>query len=706
MPHVDKKKSNEYIRQWQANKRAADRDIGDSFPNGFYKAGKFKGCPRPQSPQRRKKVAECPMKFMETYAKPDLVSSGKWIDFTEGQIREIEIAKQAILHGGQYAFAAPRGDGKTTRIEWLTLWAVLNGYHQCVVPVGADKGAADDILENLKFELLTNDLLAADYPEVCIPARVADGRAQRARTLSIDGKSVRFVWGKDKVVFPTIPGSPSSGAIIVPRGLTGRLRGMKVKIEGVGDVRPSLFLLDDPQTDESAKSPTQCDVRESLVLGAVLGSGGGKDRVAAFMPCTIIHPDDLAARFLDREAKPEWHGTTRSLVKTFPTIIEQAWEKSPGLMPDIWKEYQNIRNDDFRLDMIIPKNANAFYREHQDQLEAGAEVDNPQRILPGDVSPLQTAMNYYFDRGREVFFAEYQNTPESLSSVEVKVTPEIVASRVNGFAHREVPSDAAFLVSMADINYVGLNYVVTAFTNDLTGYIVDYGKHPDGFRRLVTKGMSEHEKNQAIATGIKRLWEILAGREYLQHGERRSIDVMLYDANYWTHTVLMAIRSMGCPRIVMADRGTESKKYRPAREERMFGTPKYETHVEKASLTGVLQVRHNADYWRMFAQKAFLVEPGIPGSLSIYGDDPQDHTRLAEEVCGEILRRYVPGDPDLYAWDRKPGVYNDLLDAVVGCYPAAVNLGATPPGQEQPTHKRRRRRTRRVGTAPTMRTRY
>jgi len=701
MPHKDKAASNEYVRKWTAQKRAAEREIKLAFENGFYARGPHKGCPKPRNKRRRDICAEDPVKFMQTYG-----AHSFYLDFTPGQLEEVRIAEAVIRHGGSYAFAAPRGDGKTTRIEWLTIWAVVNGYHRCVVPVGADAGAAEQIMDNIKFELLTNDLLAEDYPEICVPARLADDSPQRAKTLTLNGESIRFQWGTDSIVLPSIPGSKSRGSVIIPRGLTGRLRGMKFKIEGVGDIRPTLFLLDDPQNDISARSPSQCKHREKLVLGAVLGSGGPTDAISAFMPCTIIEEGDLAARFLDRESKPEWHGTTRAMVVQFPDSIRKTWEKSPDMLPKVWREYDEMRKDEFRAGEIIPVKANRFYKKNIVALEEGSEVDNPQRIHPACITALQTAMNLYFDRGREVFFAEYQNSPESISAMEINISPSIVASRVNGFQMYEVPADAAFLVSMADVNYVGLNYAVIAFTNDLTAYIVDYGKYPEGFRRLVTKGATEHEANRKVADGVKKLHDMLSERMYLQNNEPRAIDLQLFDANFWTKTIHAAIRSIRRPRQVMADRGTESKKYYPARTAIAVGKAKHQCHIEKATLSGVNQVRHNADYWRMYAQKALMVEPGIPGSLSFYGNAASTHSRISEEICAEILRRYVPGEPELYAWGRVPNQANDLLDAVVGCYRAAVILGATPPGQEVAQKRKKRRRSNRVGSSTNIRRKY
>jgi hypothetical protein len=56
--------------------------------------------------------------------------------------------------------------------------------------------------------------------------------------------------------------SLASGAIIKVAGITGRIRGLKYKRSDGRTVRPSLVVLDDPQTDESARSLRQCATRE------------------------------------------------------------------------------------------------------------------------------------------------------------------------------------------------------------------------------------------------------------------------------------------------------------------------------------------------------------------------------------------------------------------------------------------------------------
>lgn len=99
-----------------------------------------------------------------------------------------------------------------------------------------------------------------------------------------------------------------TGAIIKVAGITGRIRGMKYKRADGRAVRPSLVILDDPQTDESARSASQCAERERILAGAVLGLARPGRKISGIMPCTVIRPDDIADRILNRDKHPQWQG--------------------------------------------------------------------------------------------------------------------------------------------------------------------------------------------------------------------------------------------------------------------------------------------------------------------------------------------------------------------------------------------------------------
>src|SRR3972149_6337747 len=74
-------------------------------------------------------------------------------------------------------------------------------------------------------ELLHNDLLADDWPEVCTPIRKMEGIANRCAGQTFQGQSTAMVWSKRKIVLPTIAGSTCSSAIVVCGGLLEAVRG-------------------------------------------------------------------------------------------------------------------------------------------------------------------------------------------------------------------------------------------------------------------------------------------------------------------------------------------------------------------------------------------------------------------------------------------------------------------------------------------------
>ena len=236
------------------------------------------------------------------------------LQWSADHLKVIAKIEQAVLDGGLFAMAMPRGSGKTSICEIACLWAMLFGHRGFVALIGSDEEHAADMLDSIKAELENSDLLAADFPKVCHPIRSLEGITQRATGQLYQGKQTHIGWTAKEIVLPTIEGSAASGAIIRVAGITGRIRGMKFKRADGQSVRPSLVLIDDPQTDESARSPSQCANRERVLAGAVLGLAGPGEKIAGLMTVTVVRPDDLADRLLDREKHPQWQGERTKMV--------------------------------------------------------------------------------------------------------------------------------------------------------------------------------------------------------------------------------------------------------------------------------------------------------------------------------------------------------------------------------------------------------
>ncbi|QDU28050.1 Phage terminase large subunit (GpA) [Anatilimnocola aggregata] len=492
----------------------AGRDIGE--------------LPEVVNPQRKARAQDdfqffCEEYFHTTFHHP-------WSDDHLKVIRKIQ---KAVIEGGLFAMAMPRGSGKSSLCEVACIWALLFGHRQFVCLIGSDEGHAAEMLESIKTELEGNDLLLEDYPEVVYPIRALDGIANRCSGQLYQGERTHISWTAKEIVLPTMPASPASAAVIKVAGLTGRIRGMKHKRADGQTVRPSLVVLDDPQTDESARSLSQCAQRESILAGAVLGLAGPGQKISGIMPCTVIRPGDMADRILDRDKHPQWQGERTKMIYSFPTN-----EK-------LWEEYAQLRADGLRAELGL-YNATAFYIEHQTEMDAGARIARPARFNEDEASAIQHAMNLRL-QNEAAFFAEYHNEPlPEAVPFSTLLSAEDIAAKLNRMPRATVPSSCTQLTAYIDVQVNLLYYLVCAWTEDFSGYVIDYGSYPDQRRDYFTLRDANPTllsvapgtaQEGAIFAGLQGLTADLLGREWQQEGGGiLRIGACLIDANWRAST--------------------------------------------------------------------------------------------------------------------------------------------------------------------------
>ena len=162
-----------------------------------------------------------------------------------------------------------------------------------------------DMLDAIKTEMESNEPVARRLSlRRFIPFTALTEFPTAAKVSCIRGIERISVGTAKEIILPTMPKSRASGAIVRVAGITGRIRGMKYKRADGKTVRPSLVVIDDPQTDESARSLSQCATRESILAGAILGLAGPGKKISGIMPCTVIRPSDMADNILDRDKHP------------------------------------------------------------------------------------------------------------------------------------------------------------------------------------------------------------------------------------------------------------------------------------------------------------------------------------------------------------------------------------------------------------------
>jgi len=595
-------------------------------------------------------------------------------------LKVISKIEQAVLEGGLFAMAMPRGSGKTSLCETACLWAMVYGHRGFVALIGSDEEHAADMLESIKAELENSELLAADFPEVCHPIRSLEGITQRAAGQLYRGRQTHIGWTAKEIVLPTIEGCEASGAIIRVAGITGRIRGMKFKRADGQSVRPSLVLIDDPQTDESARSPSQCANRERVLAGAVLGLAGPGEKIAGLMTLTVVRPDDLADRLLDRDKHPQWQGERTKMVYAFPD--DEA----------LWSKYAEMRADGLRADKGLAA-ATRFYKRNRKAMDRGAETAWPERYNHDEASAIQHAMNLRL-QDEAAFFAEYQNEP--LPEVEADddlLTAEQIASKTNGMARGIVPIACTRATAFIDVQGKLLYWLVAGWEDDFTGYVLDYGAWPDqkqayftlrDAKRTLSTATPRAGQEGAIYAGLEALTDHLLGKAWRRDdGTDFRIERCLVDANWGASTdvVYQFCRQSGFGGIVMPSHGRyvgassiPFSDYKRKRGERVG------LNWRVPVVTGKRAIRHalyDTNYWKSFVHARLAVPMGDPGYLSFFGRDAEAHRLVAEHLTAEYRVKTEGRGRTVDEWKiRVAGIDNHWLDCLVGSAVAASMQGA------------------------------
>ena len=687
-------KQRERANRRSAEQSLASRDIGE--------------LPAIADPDRRRAVATdfrlfCELYFQLTFHLP----------WSPDHLKVIAKIEQAVLHGGLFAMAMPRGAGKSSLAECACVWAVLNGHHEFVCLIGSDEGHAMDMLDSIKMELDGNELLAADYPEVVYPIQRLDGIANRCSGQLYGGERTHIGWTAKEIVLPTLKPagwnnadetrvllgddgfSLASGAILKVAGITGRIRGMKYKRADGKTVRPSLVVLDDPQTDESARSLSQCARRESILAGAVLGLAGPGRKISGIMPCTVIRPGDMADNILDRDKHPEWNGERTKMVYSFPTS-----EK-------LWAEYAELRADALRASKGLAP-ATEYYRERREAMDEGSAVAWPERFNHDELSAIQHAMNLKL-QDEAAFFAEYQNEPLPETRVEDdELSVDDIAAKLNGLRRGDIAINCNHLTMFIDVQQKLLFYVVAAWGDDFSGYVVDYGVYPDQRRdhftlRDATRTLGTAAKGAglegAIYAGLDTLTRDYLGRQFKRDdGALLQIERCLIDANWGNSTdvVYQFCRQSQNSAILLPSHGRyvgaasiPFSEYKRKQGDRVGHNWRLPNVQGKRAVRYVL---FDSNYWKSFIHARLAVQMGDKGCLSLFGTDPARHRLLAEHLLAEYRVRTEGRGRTVDEWKLRPERSdNHWFDCLVGCAVAASIQGAAlVDGQLQLAPKRKR----------------
>lgn len=656
---------------------AADREIGP--------------LPDVEDPDRKESCRFNFQLFCETYLR-------RWFFFawSDEQLTVIKRIERAVLNGGLFAVAMPRGGGKTALCRAAVLWAILFAHHTYVMLVCAsDDKYVEEGRAAIKTALETFPLLLADFPETCYPIHALEGIHNRCKGQTLDGEPTRMSWKeKGRLILPTVEGSASSAAVIGGGGLkAGTIRGSNFTTADGELRRPSLVIVDDPQTDESAGSTLKCAKLERLISQAILGMAGPDGKIAVLMPCTVIQRGDVADRLLDREKHPRWKGHRTAMLQSWPERM------------DLWDQYWDLccaelkGNADLEEEDIDPcPQGTQFVRDNFDEMHRSAKASWESRKRPYHLSAVQQAMDLYYG-DRIGFFSEYQNwlmtagsPSDPTSSEDLHLDADKLAVKWSGHARGVLPPPASFVTAFIDCHDRALYWVLCAWGTDFTGWVLDYGTFPETRRQTFYVGTFSPTLQSkfpgtglegALHAGLDALTETLLNARYRRtDGAELPVNLCLIDTGYQTKTVRNFIDGS---RFVGRLQSSFGKALGP--DETPFSAYKQRAGerigddwlIRKAQRSAhrSQHVVFEANNWKTFAARRLLTEIGDPGSLSFYGVKGKDqpHWFFARHMSAEHAKE-EDGRQRKQTWTRRPGeTENHWFDGVVGNCVAASILG-------------------------------
>lgn len=628
--------------------------------------------------------------FCETY-NPEAFS----LPWSEDQVASAKRSEESILAGGLFAEAAPRGDGKTTRARMACLWGLSYAHRRYLAMIGSNSNRAADNLEAVKTMMRFLPKFVADFPEIAVPVIKLGGIAQRAGGQLCGGQPTLIEWSATRICLPTVPPPanwpagwplrpdgmvPTSGSLCASAGLTSDgLRGLLITLDTGEFLRPDFVLADDPQTRESAHSPTQNSQREQLIAADLLGLAGPGKTIAAHMPCTVIAKGDMVDNILDRKKHPLWRGVRTKMLRSMPKNMKA------------WEEYFDVYAECAQQDPPDMRPANDYYVAHRKVLDAGAEAAWEHRKRPDEVSAVQSAMHLYF-RDKRAFAAEYQNEPETeelLTEVR-QLTEADLSAKLDTLPKGLIPRGCNKLTAFIDLQQEVLFWAVCGWTDRFGGALVDYGAFPSQKQPVFTAAeprpkLSDVFPNGDRATrlyaGLEKLVPVLLGHAFKQSEGNGSLTVsmLMIDTGFEGDVVhdfisrspLKALlhgskgRGIGAAGKPMAD-------YRKDPGDRVGWNWRIDA---KTAAKGRL-VSYDTNAWKSFLSEAMLAANGSASAFHLPGTKIAEHPLLKRHLLSEYRVPTYGQGRRVEEWKMRPNQReNHWLDCIVGCAVAASVQG-------------------------------
>lgn len=528
---------------------------------------------------------------------------------------------------GRYQIQMPRGIGKTTFVSALAPFLVVNGDSAFVEVVASSEPAASTIFDKM-VGVFEGEVFAQDFPQIAVPFKKADRNAIKMQKLVFDKAPLHMEQTADHLILPSIPGEKWAGAKFIIRGFTSsNLRGVNIMGK-----RPDLIILDDIQTDKMVGNPRLVTEAMARINSTILGQFSHKKGGTVLMTATPQRSGDLTAMIRE---DPAWITRIYPLMPKMPTN-RTAWDEYAAVL--------RAETDALAAGGRPVKTANAYYKSHRAELDAGAEVLSASIRERGEVSAVQHAMNLLLRLGPDTFSTEYQMKPiRSTSPYEFEYR-DVIGSASN-VPSGVVPRGMERLVAAVDVmNADGLRFVLVAFGADRRAAVVGWGRHPANRAPLFDRNDAPDVKGVKVARAVAVLLrDLRQGRYRTEDGGIMGIGAIGVDVGWMARELVPVLAEFG-DEWVTPMRGVDDRSYAPRNRAGRLNpgviSVSDEAHAyTKRVKSGIVMFFHS-DIWTEETQLAWKIPNGAPGSLAVNRGDAL--MEFAQECAADQLVNPAP----------------------------------------------------------------
>lgn len=593
-----------------------------------------------ENPQRRERCLADPELFLRTYFADRYKK-----EFDHDRLHIIETMWDLAQTKGRHAMAAPRGRGKTEIVKGMTVAVILAGFVRFAFAGGQTTGHGWNIYDDIKTKFAQSEVLGADFPEVCFPVRDLEGAPLRSHKQNIDGQLTNIVWkATGYCSLPFVPehvrlakGFADYGGVKFSYfGLDAAFRGKNIQ----GD-RPDFIVVDDPETEESARSYEQIEKRKKILNQDIAGLVQEGSEIALSVFTTVQNRVCLSYQLTDPSQMPQFGGKRFGMIEKWPITVEDATDEA---QLGLWSEYIALRKKDQMEGDKHGLTAVRFYLENRDAMDDGAAMLSDAfdaKLLPDGTqvthSALQVAFNKIADTNLAAYRTEYQNDPEKVEEVErLSLTAARVQSRSSRLEQGEVPPETQFVTVGIDLGKYASHWTAIAWESDrCVGSIVDYGI-------METHGLNKDSDNKAIEAALSESLEIWADEVCFRY----TPPLVLIDSGNWRDGAYNFCRKFGKP--YYPAKGWDQGRFRlPKRSKE--NVPFLEAYARRQVEERIWLYNVQTEYWKQWLQERFLTKAfdatghRTDGSLAVFNDggDPKRHLSFAHHLTAEE-ERWIP----------------------------------------------------------------